>query len=199
MPFPRFLSLLASGLCLAAPGAWAGLIGDSVTLRYDYSGLPSTVDVLSVGNGVEISCTGGGSGNANVCSMLTAPNQTVDIGDLAITYTYSGTTGSGFSPVPINSFNFLSLDPGFSIGGVQLSTDIVGLDLSRVSFTGDSISIYMAGLPVASPTSSFTVTLLGRQVPEPASWLLTFLGLAAMARHVRQRSLSGTPDRRALR
>lgn len=186
MRFSRLLSVPALGLCLATPGAWAGLIGDSVTLRYDYSGLPSTLDVLSVGNGVEISCTGGGGGNANVCTMLTAPSQTVDIGDLAITYTYSGSNGSGFSPVPINGFNFLSLDPGFLIGGVQLSTDIAGLDLSRVSFTGDSISIYMSGLPVRAPTSYFTVTLLGQQVPEPASWLLTLLGLAAIGRRGRR-------------
>ena len=176
---------LAVALCFVASGARADLIGDTVVLRYDATGLNSTSDTLTVGGGPEVTCTGGGLGNASVCAYLTLPTQVVDIANLSIGYVYTRTEGNGaFFTATFNGFNFLDLDPGFAIGGVSLTTDIPGLDSSRISFTPDSVAINMSGLllDVAEPgdTRRFAVGLLPAAVPEPALVTLALLGLAGI-------------------
>jgi len=46
----------------------------------------------------------------------------------------------------LNGFDFENLNPGFTIGNVILTTNIVGLDASRVAFTGSSVKVDMEGL-----------------------------------------------------
>ena len=75
-------------------------------------------------------------------------------------------------------FSFLDLDMGAAITDVTLVTGIAGLDLSRVSFTADSVMVDMHGLALGFG-NSFTLTLTA--VPEPASLALFGTALAGIA------------------
>lgn len=178
----RLLALLGIASVLSASGqAQAGLIGSTVNLGYRYQAsatdpLQTTLDSVLVGGGVEATCPGA----FNLCTMLTASTQTVDIGDASITYRYVG-GGSGFNPAYINGFDFQALNLGSAITDIDFSTDIAGLDLSRVSFTADSVQIHMQGLALLAPGNTFTVRLFAATVPEPGTALLVALALAAMA------------------
>jgi len=168
----------------------ASLIGTSVTLNYDYQAQQS-IDVFTVGSGVEISCPGG----ANVCGILTAPVQTVDVGAASILYSYNG-AGAGFNAVNPNKFDFENLNPGFTIGNVTLSTNIAGLDLTRIAFTGSSVQIDMEGLglnPTQPGSPDFFNIGLTSAVPEPSTWammILGFAGIGFMAYRQKRRPLS---------
>ena len=174
--------LLATTLILTATAAQANLIGTQVTLVYNfdypgYVGPTSTTDVFTAGAGIEAQCTGGGSGNANVCFMLSAPNQSVDFGASTITYTFTSTgLPGGFNPQPVNGFSFQTLDGDGPIGGYTLSTNIAGLDGSRISFTSSSIDLYMGGLALGF-AGTFELTL---QIPEPTTLGLLTVGMLGL-------------------
>ena len=192
----KFSNLLVGAAAVFTAGlagisaSQASLIGTSVTLNYDYQAQQS-IDVFTVGSGVEISCPGG----ANVCGILTAPVQTVDVGANSILYSYNG-TGSSFNGVNPNKFDFENLNPGFTIGNVTLSTNISGLDLSRVIFTGSSVQIDMSGLglnPTQPGSPDFFNIGLTSAVPEPSTWammILGFAGIGFMAYRQKRRGLS---------
>ncbi len=174
-----FRALLAAGglsLALSAP-AQAGLVGSSVTVNYNLTGYPGTHDVVTVGAGIEMSCPGA----FDLCHMLTAPTQTLDFGDTSIRYEYHG-AGGGFNDVPVNGFDFQDLLLGGSIVDVAISTDIAGLDASRLSFTAHGIGLDMHGLAVGS-SAFFELTLreAAAGVPEPATAALAGLALAVLA------------------
>lgn len=164
----RPLALLGIAGVLAASGpAQAGLMGSTVNLGYRCQAsatdpLQTTLDQVLVGSGVEATCPGA----FNLCTMLTAPTQTVDIGDQSITYQYEG-GGSGFNPAYINGFDLQTLNLGSAITDIDFSTDIAGLGQSRVSFTADSLQIHMQGLALLAPGNTFTVRLLTAAVPAP--------------------------------
>ena len=175
------LALVGAALLPTLASA-AGLTGTTVVLDYTYdSGTQvfQTQDSLLVAAGTELSCPGG----ANVCQILSAPTQSLDIGDSSIRYDYVGLNGNtaGFSDVPVNRIAFSSLfDSGTVITGVQLSTDIVGLDSSRLSFTAHGLTLDMRGLPLGSQ-SFFQLSLQTAPVPEPAGAALLLGGLALLA------------------
>lgn len=172
--------ITAALLTAAVPSAHAGLIGTTLTANYLYPDANTvySTDSITVGNSVEIQCTGFGAGNANMCAALTGPDQSLDFQDSAITYVYSG-NGSGFNPnLAFNGFEFLNLNPGVPILAVSLTTDISGLDLSRITFTESSIRINMVGLQMPS-SRSFTVSF-DTAAPEPGSIALVLGGLTAL-------------------
>ncbi|MEO5924051.1 MAG: hypothetical protein ABIR70_09510 [Bryobacteraceae bacterium] len=182
----RSNTFLAFLFLSAALSANAGLIGTNVTLDYHYQG-QSTTDTFAVTAGTEVSCFGGGSGNANVCSILQAPNQTLDFGDNTITYTYTriGSYVASFLPSNPNGFDFLNLNLGQPIQHVLLSSSIQGLDASRLTFTANSIQLNMYDLPLGEH-ESFTLTIVTN--PEPSAGLLGGLGLLLVsARFVRRK------------
>ncbi|MEO8859146.1 MAG: hypothetical protein ABI343_19335, partial [Burkholderiaceae bacterium] len=76
------LGALAVMGCITALPANAGLDGKTIGLAYEASGFSSTLDNIMVGSGVEVSCPG----SAKVCSILTAPTQSLDFGDMSISY-----------------------------------------------------------------------------------------------------------------
>lgn len=171
------LAVLFAAILLPTAPARAGLLGTTITLNYNFLVPAASTDSLLVTSGVEVTCTGGGTGNANVCGMLTAPTQYLDIGDTTIAYSYVGGTPGGFNPTEPNGMEFLDLDIGGPITSVLLSTGIAGLDLSRISFTATSVAIDMHGLGLGF-SNSFTLTLV--TVPEPAALALLGAGLLGL-------------------
>lgn len=170
-------AITAVTLLCASALAQAGLLGSTVRLDYHVTGFASTSDLLLVGGAVEVSCP---LGSFNVCSMLTAPTQTIDFGDTDITYTYTG-PNSGFNNVAVNGFDFRDLFLGSSLDGLVLSTNIGGLDLSRISFDAHRVQVDMHGLVLTSPGNYFTLGLQqSAGVPEPGSLALCGLALAGL-------------------
>ncbi|MFO1434390.1 MAG: PEP-CTERM sorting domain-containing protein [Candidatus Competibacteraceae bacterium] len=176
MNMQKLLVLGIAGL-LTTTSASASLIGTNVTLNYHY-GVTTTIDTLAVTAGVEVTCLGGGAGNANVCWAMTAPDRVdIDIGALSITWSYSG-PGGHFTNIIPNGFDFENLDPGAPITSVALATDIPGLDLGRVTFSSSSIQVDGHNLPVPGPHRYFTLNISTATVPEPTS--LALLGTGAL-------------------
>ena len=173
--------LLLSAALLPALASAAGLLGSAVDVRYDYEGGETfhTLDTIAVAAGVELSCPGG----AKLCQVLRAPTQTLDVGDASIRYDYVGAGGAtaSFDNVPVNRFRFESLyDSGTAITGVQLTTNISGLDSARLSFAAHSVQLDMRGLALGSQ-AFFQLDLQTAPVPEPASAALLLGGLALLA------------------
>jgi hypothetical protein len=186
IPSPMRLFAAAIALATLAAPAQAGLLGSNVTLRYDYLAPGFSTDTIAVGAGIEVTCTGGGTGNANVCAALTAATQTIDIGDSTIGYAYVGDHTSGFNNVVPNGMAFLGLDAAGAIVGVDLSTSISGLDGSRVSFTANSVTIDLHGLTMG--TSGSFALALRTEAPGPATALLVLPALGALAAARRRRA-----------
>ena len=171
-----WIGALLGAAALATP-AQAGLLGQTITLEYNYLAPAATTDSILVGAGVEVTCTGGGAGNANVCTMLTAPNQFLDFGDTTIAYSYSGSESGGFNPVTPNGMTFANLNLGAPIVDVLIDTAIVGLDDTRVSFTATSVTVQMGGLGLGF-SNYFILTPV--TAPEPWSLGCLAAGLAAL-------------------
>jgi hypothetical protein len=167
---------LLSALMLALPGqAAAGLLGQVVTVGYDFFGTTSSDNVM-VGAGVEMTCPSGGFG---LCTFLTSVNQHVDIGDTSISYSYDGAAVAFFSAgAGFNGFKFSGLMAGGGpISGVTLNTNISGLTTAQLSSTGDTIDLDMNGRSIANG-SFFTLSFT--YVPEPATGLVALAGLAGL-------------------
>jgi len=166
--------LLAFIFLTAGLTANAGLIGTDVALNYNFEGI-STTDIFTVGDAVEVQCEGWGYGNANVCGVLTAPTQTIDFTDGSIHYTYTrfaDVIGAFLEGNP-NGFDFQFLNLGHAITEVELTTTILGLDASRLTFNANSIQLNMSNLALG-PQESFNLRIVAN--PEPSAGLLAGLG-----------------------
>jgi hypothetical protein len=166
-------------LFLAGTPAFAGLLGKSIDMTYEFGPSRYTNTVL-VGAGSEINCPAGAfamCGNA-----LTASDQFLDADDTSITYSYDGKSGpQSFIPLPFFSgFEFANLDVGGNIlGPIVLTTNIAGLDMSRVSSTASMIRVNMEGRDVVAG-SYFTVSFASAAIPEPSTFALLLAGLGTV-------------------
>ncbi|HEY8880570.1 MAG TPA: PEP-CTERM sorting domain-containing protein [Roseateles sp.] len=172
--------LLAVAALLPTLASAASLLDSTVNVHYHLSDGPNTLNTLDkivVGDGVELSC----GGTADLCHALTESTQSLDFSANAIRYSYTGSAGTNFLDTQHNRFQFTSLYDGSSaIQGVQLTTNITGMDASRISFGGHMVKVDMAGLHVDSG-AYFQLTLQAAPVPEPASAGLLLAGLALLA------------------
>jgi hypothetical protein len=160
----------------------AGLLGTTVDVAYHYASDTRTVNTLDsvvVAAGSELSC----GTAAQICAILTAQTQSLDLGDNSIRYDYLGAGGATatFDNVLVNGFDFQSLyGSDTAITGLTLQTNIAGLTASRLSFSGHSVQVNMRGLSLGS-TAFFELGLQTAPVPEPASAALLLAGLALLA------------------
>ncbi|HEY9107372.1 MAG TPA: PEP-CTERM sorting domain-containing protein [Roseateles sp.] len=168
--------LLAAAALLPTLASAASLLDSTVNVHYHLVNGPDTVNTLDkvvVGAGTELSC----ASSADLCRALTAPMQSLDFSANDIRYDYAG-SGADFLDVTHNWFQFTSLyGADTAISGVQLTTNIAGLDASRISFGAHMVRVDMHDLHV--DTGAFFQ--LGLQtvspVPEPASAALLLGGL----------------------
>ena len=171
--------LLVLAALLPALASAASLLDSSVNVHYhfvDGSQTVNTLDKIVVGAGAELTC----SGSAEICNVLTAPMQSLDFSDNAIRYAYAG-SGADFLDVQHNRFQFTSLyGDDTVITGVQLSTNIAGLDASRITFGDHMVNVDMRALHVGAD-AFFQLDLVTAPVPEPASAALLVGGLDLLA------------------
>lgn len=154
--------------CLFAGTANAGLIGDTVHIAHNWSSLGSEIyspmDVL-VQNG---------SGDlANV-----SPHYSVDVDDLSVFVDYSQT--ATWSTGTFNGLVISNIDS--TLSDFVVSTNFVGWDNSRFTYSNDSLMFNWSGLSFTGNTTFRLDFSDGNssQVPEPESILLLGLGLAGI-------------------
>lgn len=178
-PLARGLAACALAAAASAPAFASDLTGKSVDVQLVF---PTTADLradrtVTVGSGTEITCTGGGAG-PDVCTGFVV-GSAFDLG--ADTITLDITSGhSSWNVYDFNGYKFTGLSNGGTWTGYTLSTNFVGLDDSRITFTPDSLAINMEGIQ-ADAGDFFTLTLNSTPaVPEPASIALMLAGLGAL-------------------
>jgi len=172
-------------LCCAA--AHAGLIGQTVTATYFHPDLSTPIGASSVlvGPGVELNCTGGGTG---LCGAFDGPPETLDFTDNQIIFTQGPFSAGNYDNAPFNGMVFSNLNMGSPITGISLDTNgFTGLTLSNLSFTSNSVTVNLSTIPFAT-TAGFSITLQTAPVPEPAGWVvvlpvLAFFLIARRTRH----------------
>lgn len=179
--------LLAS---VALPAAASPtLVGDQVTINglYPDASTVEATTTVTVGAGAEVTCPSGPLCLAAGGSLLVG--ESIDLDALSI----SGFLWRGFNVAVFDGFEFLGLDfgSGYQLTGFSLTTDVIGLDVSDVSFTSNSLRINLQGTTLPSPTGggSFRIDLQTNSltVPEPATLALGALGLLSVGMTRRRR------------
>lgn len=161
---------------LLAPVANAQLIGDTISVAYNfpslgnnYGNFSASPSTFTVGNGVESTMT--------VDGFVQMP---IDFSASALTIAMPSVswTGSSFNgPVFTNLSHLFPTVTGAS-----------GIDLSRISVSGNQLAINWSGMEF---TQGDRVTLsFAGGVPEPATWALLILGFGAIGVAMRRRDLS---------
>jgi hypothetical protein len=167
------LLVLAVVLCGSQPASATLLDGQSVLYEYlfpDTSTLFYSPGLVLVGPGVEIPDLCGGS-----CSGITA-----DLSDTNILVDLATASGSIFAVSSFNGFRIfdsLGTVPAFTSVTINLATNLVGFDASRVSFDADNIYLNFQGLSVGA--GNF-VSVDIEAVPEPTTLALLGAGLVAL-------------------
>lgn len=124
----------------------ATLTGDAVTSKY-YFPLSTNLlgpDTSVVGAGAEVSCPG----VSGVCGILLG-TYTFDFGSDTIAFDQQIDFNNGYQTTAFNGWVFSGLTFGAGISDVSLTSyGFTGLDSTRLSFTGDTITLNPATVPV---------------------------------------------------
>jgi hypothetical protein len=182
----RAILLATLALALLPAVSQAGLIGDTVFIRWAYPTFGESYsgpEAVVVGPGIEVDCPGPFA----LCLGYGSHDVSIDVDDTSITHTHSASGLSQYSTVSYNGFAYTSLDlGGAGITGFSLITNMAGLDLSRISFGVDFLNVNLQGLLI-DVGSFYTVQLQSDPVPEPATVFLIAGGLLGLARTRRRR------------
>jgi len=175
----RGLVACAFAFAATAPAFAADLTGTSVdvALEFPSPGAILASRTVTVGAGAEISCPGGSAG-PDVCVGFQV-GASFDLGANSITLDIDSGSSS-WNAVAFNGYRFDNLAAGGAWSGYTLSTNFIGLDDSRITFSPDTIDINMQGI-TASAGQYFTLTLQTAAVPEPENLALMLAGLGALA------------------
>ncbi|MDT7834228.1 hypothetical protein [Aquabacterium sp. OR-4] len=172
--------------------AAATLVGSTVTVSYLYPDTASALVASSAtvdASAVEFACPDTTLALCDSTSGLGAglvDGESLDIGATTLTGTllasFDASAGTSFNGLV---FSGLSLGSGYTLAGFTLSTNIVGLDSSDISYTASSLSLNLMGLDPSvttdgSAVGSFTITLLASAVPEPEPAALLAAGLLTL-------------------
>jgi hypothetical protein len=174
-------------VCLAWPHAAGAVLEGTaqIRLREDDGGPLDFTDLVAVGAGPEIT-----PGDGSSIGALLLPSESVDLGGFAIALVVEEGASDGSAGYPVGArFEFSALDfgaPHLGIVDVSLQLDNATLDPAAVSFTRDSVTIYVDELgigeiPAAVDVGTVTLLLDVEDVPEPASLLASATAFAALA------------------
>ncbi|MFI5301819.1 MAG: PEP-CTERM sorting domain-containing protein [Polyangiales bacterium] len=176
----RALAALALATAAASPAFAANdLTGHSIDVNWLFPDAAHSVaeQVVVVGPGAEITCPGGTVGTG-LCTQF-VDGASIDLGANTLSLSIDSGTSSWTNPT-FNGYSFTGLAAGGTWTGYSLATDFAGLDASRITFSGDEVTVNMTGItPIAG--ESFTITLQAAPVPEPGSLALMLAGLGALA------------------
>jgi|GEM_PF-6675918 len=169
----RFIIAASLVGCSACAGA-ADLTGTTVKAEWLFPDIatPIATDMLTVGAGPEIDCPGPGS----FCAAWGSTDVQYDIA--AHTISFLALEATGHASASFNGYRFSGLDAGGAWSGASLTSNIAGLNNTRLSFDGSSLWLDMKGLLVPA-NGQWTVTLASA-VPESSTASLTVLGLAVL-------------------
>lgn len=175
----HFLAAVTLALGLSGISQAALLDGKTVNYQYYFPGLGSPYGNAAngdyvVGAGVEVSNIADGRG-------------TLDISDSNLYIDYANASswvGAAFNGFVITDIlNDISDFTGVTINA---ATNLVGFDLSRISFDNNQIWVNWQGLSFDANTI-VSLDLQGGQVPEPESLALFGLGVIALVGSLKKR------------
>ena len=168
----------AAGLALAASGSAhaQGLLGDTVNLTYFFPDLSSPFE---------------DDGNQAVSPQASF----VSFGQIATTVNAnsidSGNSivgGLSFTGASFNGVVITDLTHSNIIGvTIDAASNMGGFDLSRVSFTGNSVSLNFSGLITDTGTQAIVDIQTRGGVPEPATWAMMISGFGLLGAAARRR------------
>lgn len=174
--FAASLAALALGFGQFANAA----LLDGNCIEYQYLFPDSGNNWPSADNGLK--CVGAGVEVTNIVEGV----GTMDIFDDYILIDF--TVGSSFTPASFNGFRLrdvTSTIAPFTSVTIDPSTNMIGLDASRISFDADNIFVNWQSLSFSNETI-VRLNIGGGTVPEPASLLLLASGLLAVGAFARR-------------
>jgi PEP-CTERM motif len=170
----------------------AGTLTDSsVLIGYHYNDLNTALasSTVTVTSAVEVSCPDTllnlcASTNADASGLLDGESINIDSTSISGQLLAPFTTASGdtFNGLVFSQLNF---GTGYELTGFTLSTNIIGLSSSNISFTSSALSINLLGIDPSlttdgSSVGTYTIALQVSAVPEPSAAVLMLCGLSAV-------------------